>query len=328
MPVYNAEAFLPKSLGCILGQTLTELELICVDDGSTDGSPELLRESAERDPRLKLIRQENAGPGSARNRGMEEASGEYLIFLDADDWFEQDMLASMLDTAEQADADICLCKTERFDDASGEPLPSEWMLKEEYLPGAAFSPREIAGHLFQFTYGMVWDKLFRASFLKRTGLRFPALRCAEDTAFAFCALLDAERIAVLPEIKVHYRVNRSASVSRSFVRQPEAPYASFEMIYEHLRAGGSYELYEKSFLNWAAEYLVWNMSNMQDREIRRSYYELLHETWFPRLGLDKHDASFYENRGAYLRYRMAKDLPFPLYSAAVDLYKAIKKDGV
>lgn len=324
MPVYNAEAFLRHSIGCLLGQSLRELELICVDDGSTDSSPEILSDYAGRDSRVRVIRQENAGPGAARNRGIELARGDYLIFLDADDWFEQDMLESMLHTAEQERAEICLCRAERFDDQSGEPLPSAWMLKEEYLPSLSFAPEEIAGHLFQFTYGMVWDKLISRALIERIKLRFPPLRCAEDTAFAFIALLNASRIAVLPEVKLHYRVNRGSSVSNSFVRQPEAPYAAFELIEGHLRSSGRYELYEKSFLNWAMEYLVWNMSNMPDRDIRRGYYRLLRQKWFPQLGLDRHGLSYYENRGAYLRYLTARYLPFSLYSALLGLYKALR----
>lgn len=328
MPVYNAEAFLRRSISDILGQTLREIELICVDDGSTDTSPAILEEFAASDGRLRIFRQDNAGPGAARNRGLREAAGDYVLFLDADDCFEPDMLSSLVELSERSGADICLCRAERFDDASGEPLPSAWMLKEELLPAAVFTPQEAAGHFFQFTYGMVWDKLYSREFLRRTGHTFPPLRCAEDTAFAFCTLLDAERIAVLPEVKLHYRVNRNSSVSRSCIRQPEAPYTSFQLIYDHLQTRKDRELFEKSFLNWAMEYLVWNMSNMPDRSVRRSYYRLLHETWFPRLGLDRHPASYYEERGSYLRYCAARYLPFPLYSAAVDLYKTVKKDAV
>ena len=325
MPVYNAEDYLYCSVSSILDQTLKEIELICVDDGSSDSSLMILQGFAERDKRLRIFHQDNAGPGSARNRGLQEARGEYVIFLDADDWFESDMLATMLQKTKAYNAEICICRAERFDNVSGKSLPSAWMLKEDLLPGDIFSPEEISGHFFQFTYGMVWDKLYLRSFLQRTGSHFPELRCAEDTAFAFCTLLDANRIAVLPEVKLHYRVNRNTSVSNSFFQEPEAPYYSFQIIYKHIKNSGKYDLFEKSFLNWAMEYLIWNMSNMSNRNIRRSYYQMLHQKWFPLLHFEKHAVSFYESHSSYIRYCLARYLPFSLYSAILDLYKAFKK---
>ena len=92
VPVYNAQSHLRQCLDSIMGQTLREIEILCVDDGSTDGSAQILEEYKGCDPRLHVIMQENIGAGAARNRGLAEASGEYLSFLDADDFFEPDML--------------------------------------------------------------------------------------------------------------------------------------------------------------------------------------------------------------------------------------------
>ena len=92
LPVYNGETYLSECLDAILGQTLKEIEVICVNDGSTDRSPEILREYAARDSRIRVIDQENTGAGAARNNGMAQARGEYLSFLDADDFFEPQML--------------------------------------------------------------------------------------------------------------------------------------------------------------------------------------------------------------------------------------------
>ena len=251
IPVYNAEKYLRQCLDSVLSQSLKEIEIICVDDGSADKSRDILREYATADERLKIMTQENRGPGAARNSGMEAAAGRYIMFLDADDWFEPDMLSDLYETAERNSADITVCKAERFDNRTGKTLDSAWMLKEEYLPGEAFSPEEIAEHLFQFTYGQVWDKLFYRKFLVEKELRFPEMWAAEDTAFAYKGLLQAERICVLPEVKVHYRVNVNGSVSNSFVKHPDAPFKAFELAYVFLKDSGLYERFERSFLNWA-----------------------------------------------------------------------------
>lgn len=92
IPVYNAEKYLGKCLESLLSQTLQEMEIICVDDGSSDGSPEILKRFQERDGRVRILTQENQYAGAARNNGMKEAQGEYLLFLDADDFFENTLL--------------------------------------------------------------------------------------------------------------------------------------------------------------------------------------------------------------------------------------------
>lgn len=324
IPVYNVENYLRLCLDSLINQSLREIEIICVDDGSTDSSPEILREYAARDARIQIISQKNGGPGNARNHGLSIARGNYTAFLDADDWFERDMIMAMLNTARKTKSDITICRAERFDDLTGQALDSAWMLKERYLPGLVFSPGEIAEHLFQFTYGMVWDKLYSTLFLKNKGLVFPALCCAEDTAFVYKSLLVAERIAVLPEVKVHYRVNRRSSVSNSFVRQPGAPFKAFGYVKEYLDVLDGGEKYRQSFLNWAMEYLVWQACNMPDKKIRRQYYEQLHCKWFPELGLETYPIAYYEDRKVYLKFLLTKFLPFSLFSALVDVYKRMR----
>ena len=107
IPVYNIEAHLRQCLDSVAGQSLSDLEIICVDDGSTDTSPAILAEYARRDPRFQVVWQANAGPGAARNRGMELAAGKYLIFLDSDDWFEPDFLERMTARGQTVPAGLC-----------------------------------------------------------------------------------------------------------------------------------------------------------------------------------------------------------------------------
>ena len=324
LPVYNIEAHLKQCLDSVLGQSLRELEVICVDDGSTDASPDILKEYAQRDKRLRVITQTNAGPGLARNRGMAAAIGEYLIFLDSDDWFEPDFLEKMLFRAEETQADVVICKAVEFDTHTGKELLTEWMLKEHYLPGDVFKPEEIAGYLFQFTYGMPWDKFYRREWIVETEIQYPPLKNSEDLAFVFPALLSAGKIAILPHVMIHHRVNRSASVSNSRTAQPEAPYQAFEIVKEYLESQGKMELYRQSFLNWAMEFLVWHISNMGDREIQRQYFQVLRRNWIPTLNFDQYPISYYRDKSQYMKYLLAKYMPFFLFRWIVQGYKKAK----
>jgi len=324
VPVYNVAPYLRQCMDSIVGQTLKELEIICVDDGSTDKSPAILQEYTERDNRIQIIRQENAGPGVARNIGMEQASGEYLIFLDSDDWFEPDFLEQMVLRAQATDADVVICKAVEFDTNTGKELPSDWMMKTQHLPGDTFSPEQIATHLFQFTYGMPWDKLYRRQYLEKSGIIFPKLKNSEDLAFVFPSLLAAERIAILKSVMVHHRVNRNSSVSNSRTLQPDAPYKAFQIVRTYLEHNDQTEIFHRSFLNWAMEFLVWHVSNISDPKTQKEYFVVLREKWIPELNFEQYPASYYENKMNCSKYLLARHAPFWLFSAIVRCYKGAK----
>jgi len=108
VPVYNCENYLSEMLDSILNQSMKEIEVICVDDGSTDGSAQILKEYADKDARVTVLTQENAGAGIARNAGIKIAQGKYLSILDSDDWFEPDMLEKAYQKCEQDRADLCV----------------------------------------------------------------------------------------------------------------------------------------------------------------------------------------------------------------------------
>ena len=129
-PVYNVETYLRQCLDSVLNQTLRDIEIICVDDGSTDGSAAILEEYAAKDSRIKVVKQENAGAGAARNAGLSVAKGEWLSILDADDEFSPNMLSEMVEAGERNSADVVACT----------------MVKD--------------GDIFQCWRGWAWDKLF------------------------------------------------------------------------------------------------------------------------------------------------------------------------
>jgi len=168
-----------------------------------DQTRTILEDFSKKDERISVIFQENSGPGVARNRGMMEATGKYLIFLDSDDWFEPVFLEKMVNLAQTTDADVTICRADEFDHHTQEVFSGEWMLKQKYLPGDSFTPKEVAPYLFQFTYGMVWDKLYKTGYVKRSKLEFPPLYNSEDLVFTFKSLLLASRISILNETLIY-----------------------------------------------------------------------------------------------------------------------------
>ncbi len=326
IPVYNIEGRLEQCLDSVTGQSLEQTQIICVDDGSTDGSAAILARYAARDRRVRVLTQPNGGPGAARNAGLALAEGEYVIFLDADDWFETGFLESMVNRAEQTGADVTICRAVEFDDRTGQAYASDWMLKSQYLPGKdTFAPGEMADCLFQFSYGWPWDKLYRLDFVRREGLLFPKLPHSEDLVFVFESLAAAKTIAVLDRTLIHHRVNRAASVSNSRGGDPTAAFEAFRLVRTDLQKRGLAALYERSFLCWAAEFLVWHVSGLEEASVRRRYFAVLRREWLPELGFDRHPPAFYHDRVVYGKYLLARYAPYPVFRLVWRAYKAAKK---
>lgn len=325
VPVYNIERYLCQCLDSIARQTLQDIEIICVDDGSTDGSSAILNKYAGSDSRFQLLTQSNLGAGVARNVGMARASGKYLIFLDSDDWFEVDFLEKMVLRAEVTNADITICKSVEFDTDTGCNFPSEWMLKTEYLSGTVFTPEDVASHIFQLTYGWPWDKLYRTAFVKEQQMNYPPLQNSEDLVFVFLSVALSKRIAVLEDIMVHHRIHRKTSVSNSRHHNMEAPYIALCLLRKELKKHDRYELFEQSFLNWAIEFLVWHISSLNDLQMQRKCLKAFRSAWLPSLGLSKSPTTSFITGRVYVKYIVARYTPYPFFVLATRGYSFAKR---
>jgi glycosyltransferase involved in cell wall biosynthesis len=210
--VYNEEKFVGKAIESILDQTLDDLELIIVNDGSTDATLDVI-ESYD-DERIILINQENAGLGASRNRGIYYASGEYMTFLDGDDWFSPKALEESLSEAVSKDLDILMFQMINYDDETGRIYENDWFNLnsfDESFDDRVFAPDECRDFLFDLSVSAC-QKLYRTSFVKDSLVRFPEGIYFEDMPFFFEIYLKAERIAILRK-HFYYRRKHSASIT-------------------------------------------------------------------------------------------------------------------
>ena len=168
IPVYNMEEYLSQCLNSVTNQTLKEIEIICIDDGSEDNSLEILKSFAQKDERIMILKQENLHSGVARNAGLSVAKGEYLSFLDSDDYFELNMLEKMYKKIKKMNSDIIVCKSKSIDLENGKLNLRKFnrSLRLDLIPKTNnFSVRDIPNYIFQFCEGWAWDKLFRTDFI-------------------------------------------------------------------------------------------------------------------------------------------------------------------
>ena len=322
IPIYNTERYLPDCLDSITLQSYKNIEIICVDDGSTDNTPVILEQYAKKDSRIKIITQPNAGPGAARNTGMYYASGEYILFLDSDDWFESGLVYSMVHRATDSSADITICKSTQFDSSTGKELLSLWMLNTKCVPNLVFTPERISDKIFQFTYGWPWDKLYRSDFIKQ--FSFPALKNSEDLVFVYESLVSARRIAIQDEILVHHRVNRSQSTSSKRELDPKAPYKATCLLKQYLQKNNMWTTYERSFITWAVNFLFWHASDLRESTVKRTIHHMTRKKWLPELGCMEHKAFFYEPGSIRCKYLLIKYAPYWFFDAVTRLHRIIK----
>ena len=214
LPVYNGEKYIKKCMESLIDQTLKEIEIICVDDGSVDGTLEALKEYENLD-NVTVITQENAGAGAARNKGMSYAKGEYLSFLDADDIFEKDMLEVAYNKAVEDKADMVVFNSDQYYEETQEYKKADWTLRYAKIPPyTPFKHRQMTDNVFKVFVGWAWDKLFLKEFVDKYALKFQEQRTSNDMFFVFMATVLSNRITVVPKDKVlvHQRRNNAVSL--------------------------------------------------------------------------------------------------------------------
>lgn len=267
VPVYNQEKYLRQTLDSICGQTYRNLEIIMVDDGSTDSSPAILAEYAAKDSRIIVLTQKNQYAGVARNYGMSVAHGKYFSLIDSDDLFKPEMIERMVERAEATHADIVMCTSARLNDR-GEISEMPWQLKQQYLTGInkyLFSPaKDIPWYSFQFHVGWSWDKLYRADFVRKHSFAFAPTRHGNDGPFVFPSVVAAESMSIIDDYPmVHYRLSsQQLTSSGSMSKAPTSCLESIQAIYSKTREVGVPQEVIDSFNCWVMVYLHWNITKL------------------------------------------------------------------
>lgn len=211
IPVYNVENYLRDCLDSVLGQSFSDWEAVCVNDGSTDHSVSILEEYASRDNRITVISQPNGGLSAARNTGLNAAKGDYVIFLDSDDWLEADALKTLYENLSGEDL-LCFNGRRYFED-SGQYEEADDLLPGKYQTGWDYYSCNSLSHR-SFAFVCVVLRCYRRAFLLSHGLGFKTGIFHEDNLFTPLACFYARKTSVITNVLYNYRV-RSSSIMTS-----------------------------------------------------------------------------------------------------------------
>jgi glycosyltransferase involved in cell wall biosynthesis len=239
IPVYNAEKYLAECLDSIIGQTLADIEIICVNDGSSDSSLDILRQYAEKDERILVLDRQNKGVSAARNAALPLAGGRYAWFIDADDMIERDACRLLFEKAEESGADMVLLFY-RGEDNEKRPA---------WRKISASDKISLDDKRVLFNYPAAWNAFRRADFLRKYQILFPeGISSAEDHFLHWQSVVLAKKIAVVPERLYYYR-RHTQSVSVSGCEKWMDIIPAYDAIRRFLLESGHYAEYRDEFLS-------------------------------------------------------------------------------
>ena len=308
IPVYNTIKYLKQCLDSVLSQTMQDFEIICVDDGSKDGSLELLREYEAADTRIKVLQHENDGCGAAnaRNMGIGEAKGEYLIFLDSDDFFHEQLLEKTYKRATEVSADIVIYDAVVYDEISREyNYNFKGLLFKEYIPDKeVFSYKDVERNLlFQIKSGEAWTMLVKRTLVAENNLCFYPAYWGEDAFYTYTAMASATRITFLDERLVYYRKNVSESLNDTLDRSPLAVSTVYVQLKKWLIENGLNEVLGVSLYNVALYVFQIFLDRIKAFESFSVAYNEIRNNTLRVLDADKYSETDYVKQGDYIWYK-------------------------
>lgn len=262
MPVYNSGDYLEDTLASVLNQSFDDFELVCVNDGSSDGSIDILRKFAENDSRIKIVSQENSGSGVSRNRGLKESSGEYVFFIDSDDYIDPDFLRICYESISEDDFDFIMFQVAsiRDDIKDDDVMFTPYHLNEKFI----FNYEVNKGGVLN-SYFAPWSKFYRKEFLTEKDIYFDENLPYEDVIFHIKSMIKAMKILFIPECIYYYRLDNPGSLSTNFSSHIKI-FDVIESVREFLIDENLLNYFEKEFESFKIEQVLLHLSFPIDEE--------------------------------------------------------------
>lgn len=270
IPVYNVEKYLTKCIDSVINQTYSNLEIICIDDGSTDDSGRILDEYAKKDNRIIVIHQENKGVSAAKNRGLEVMSGDYVGFVDSDDWIETDFYENAYLSITKNDADIFCSGI--YEDRNNICIKRE---NKPAVKDGVFGKNEALLYAFKRDYyknfgAYLWNKVFRANLFYN--IRFDEeLKVAEDILVFVECVLKGQRFVYTDKAYYHYFQRNTSLIHSENLIKKESLLQSYDRIIQLTQKCGI----DSEILMWIKRFRCYHASNLAEIAIEQKNYEKL-----------------------------------------------------
>lgn len=303
MPLYNAEKYLAECLDSIRAQSFDDFELICVNDCSDDRTMDIVRQYYRKDSRIKILsNSEHRGAAFSRNKGMEKACGEYLMFLDGDDIFDEDLLLLAYNKASESQADIAVYQSVYV-------KSDNIYLKQKHYPDSDFI-RKYCCHTFSLSslkpyeylnyQSTPWDKIYRREFILKENIKFQNLSCCNDVYFVNMALLMADKVIWLETEKILVYARMHSTPSRiSYKRDPMCQYyADKKLLEEVLEKGKMPFLFRQCYTKIYFQ-LCWTLKFCKDSDSAKRLYDFLQKEGINKL--EEFGGKYFDDIDIYIK---------------------------
>lgn len=312
VPVYNVDEYLGHCLNSIIKQTMKDIEIICVNDGSTDNSAKILKDFAQKDNRISIITKKNGGLSSARNAGMEVAKGEFITFIDSDDWVDERFCEKLYESITQNNADISICAVHQFDNKLQQNDDSNPYYTLGFFDSSfdnrVFSHYDTKNFICDVCV-MAWNKMYRKSFIDSLGAKFPNGLIFEDGPFFFSIFFKTQRVTIVRDFLYYYRINRKNSIITKGDEKYFHIFKIVTLIYNSMKEQEYFNEIKYEFFRKKTEDILYRLKTIKPR-LRVKFCEAI-----------QHFDIFYNNPDFDFSY-VDKEFPY-LY----DVITAIKKGG-
>lgn len=323
IPVFNVEKYINECVDSVINQTLTDIEIICVDDGSTDNSLNLLKQFS--DTRIKIISQKNKGLAAARNVGMDNATGEYITFLDSDDYLNYTALEKLYGVANKYFLDIVITKIINFHDETYEKFTENYFdmdfLKEK-TKNNVFNYKDVYDDVLNISVTAP-AKLFKKEFIK--DIKFKENLIFEDNPFFVETIFKAERVYFYDEYLYYRRIRKNSIINSNFSKFSDL-IEIYNIIYKLLQDFGVYEdfkdkIFKKKFTN------IFTRFTQIPNEYKQEFFDKIQEDFSKSFFILQKDKDFkkFNKRAKHILFSGMNSKTFTEFELSVELYDQKKK---
>jgi glycosyltransferase involved in cell wall biosynthesis len=294
MPVFNAESYIFDVIDKVRKQTLKELEIIIIDDNSTDDTKSILEHIAAEDNRVILLHNDGeGGAGEARNMGLDYSNGEYVIFLDDDDFVDEDLVNKAYSTAKARDADVVVFRSQFYNIQENKHMSIPWSIRSDLLPNKdVFSSTEIEKDFFSVFVWWPWDKMLKRDKIVSEGIKFQQIRTSNDLYFICAFVLLSERICILDEVLIDHTVSRESSLSNTREKSYHCAIDALNALKALMVERDIFDSRSTDFINYSTLFLEWHLNTLHGA----AYFTLYDEVREYLKGIGAKYEDLYEDR--------------------------------
>ena len=307
IPIFNSQNFIEECLNSIINQTFKNFEIICVNDGSTDKTFEILKKLELKDERIHIINQNNLGAGIARNNGMKKSKGEYLIFLDSDDIFKENMLEELYIKIKGKDLDIVIFNSKNFYTLNNKKIFEEkkYDFSDDILMiiNKTFSSLDIKKNFFELFVWWPWDKILKKKFIEKLGIEFQNLKTTNDLFFICSLVISSNKILFLDKVFVHHRVNEKTSLENLREYSWDNFYYALKKLKKFIKTKSLYKRFEQDFINYVASFSIWQLETMNGKSFCYLYKKIKNE-WWNEFNVSNRNKNYFYNINIYEKLKI------------------------